>query len=82
MPKQKSSATLIMRNKHARKAVNPIADPPPQRGQKQTGKKGDNKEEPQVKVYIPPVKPQPIAPDPPDALGLAYAPPAELAFIC
>lgn len=81
MPKQKSSATSTTRKKHARKAAGPIADPPPQRGQKKTGKKGDKKGEPRVKAYIPPVKPQPIAPDPLDALGLGYVLPAELVVI-
>ncbi|KZP18781.1 hypothetical protein FIBSPDRAFT_1026939 [Athelia psychrophila] len=36
---------------------------------------------PRVKAYIPPVKPQPIALDPLDPLGLAYTLPAELFVI-
>ena len=84
MPKQKSSATSSTRKKHARKAAGPISDPPPTKGKPGLGKdgkktkKGDKKGEPRVKAYIPPVKPQPIAPDPLDSLGLAYALPAEL----
>ncbi|KAF7975675.1 hypothetical protein HWV62_8773 [Athelia sp. TMB] len=87
MPKQKSSATSSTRKKHARKAAGPISDPPPTKGKPGPGKdgkktkKGDKKGEPRVKAYIPPVKPQPIAPDPLDSLGLAYALPAELVVI-
>ncbi|KZP10359.1 hypothetical protein FIBSPDRAFT_938077 [Athelia psychrophila] len=47
----------------------------------QAGKEGDKNEEPRQKAYISPVKPQPIAPDPLDPLGLAYALPAELVVI-
>lgn len=36
------------------------------------------KKEPRVKMYIPPVKPAPVVPDPLETTGLAHTLPAEL----
>jgi hypothetical protein len=72
MAKGKSSATSATRKKHARKAAGPALPPETlPKEKKQKGKdKGKNKE-PRQKVYIAPVKPAPIQPDPLDTLGLA-----------
>ncbi|KDQ60057.1 hypothetical protein JAAARDRAFT_32435 [Jaapia argillacea MUCL 33604] len=78
---QKSSASSGTRKKHARKAGGPQQEPPPPKEKKAKGKdKGKNKE-PRKKVYIPPVKPAPIQPDPLETLGLASQLPPELLII-
>lgn len=86
MPKQKSSATSATRKKHARKAAaghnEESSGNPPSKGkgaQNSGGKgKGKKKNEPRVKMYIPPVKPQALQRDPIDVLGLASSLPPDL----
>ena len=81
MAKGKSSATSGTRKKHARKAAAAHSEPlEPQekKGKKEKGKKG---KEPRKKVYIPPVKPAPVQPDPLDTLGIAQRIPAELLIV-
>jgi E3 ubiquitin-protein ligase listerin len=81
----KSSASSATRKKHARKATKdapPTDAPSLPKERKPKGKdKGKNKEPPRKKVYIPPVKPQPVQQDPIDALGLAQRLPAELLVV-
>ncbi|EIN09055.1 hypothetical protein PUNSTDRAFT_102600 [Punctularia strigosozonata HHB-11173 SS5] len=77
----KSSATSGTRKKHARKAAGePLPLPLPKDGGKgsKKDKKKNAKNEPRKKVYIPPVKPAPVRPDPLDTLGLAHTLPPEL----
>jgi hypothetical protein len=82
----KSSASSATRKKHARKAVTkdalPTGTPNLPKEKKAKGKdKGKGKEPPRKKMYIPPVKPQPVQQDPIDALGLAQRLPAELLVV-
>ena len=81
----KSSASTATRKKHARKAVKdalPTDTPNLPKEKKAKGKdKGKGKEPPRKKMYIPPVKPQPVQQDPIDALGLAQRLPAELLVV-
>ncbi len=83
----KSSASSATRKKHARKATPkdaPPTDVPPNlpKEKKAKGKdKGKGKEPPRKKMFIPPVKPQPVQQDPIDALGLAQHLPAELLVV-
>ncbi|KAK7439775.1 hypothetical protein VKT23_017349 [Stygiomarasmius scandens] len=85
----KSSASSATRKKHARKAVAGVAEEPiPSKDQKPNkkekgekgGKKG-SKKEPRQKVYIPPVKPTPVQPDPLETTGLAHRLPPELLVV-
>ena len=86
MPKQKSSASSATRKKHARKAAanddeESGSNPPPKgKGAQRLGGKGKGKKknEPRVKMYIPPVKPQALQRDPIDVLGLASSLPPDL----
>ncbi|CDO70174.1 hypothetical protein BN946_scf184774.g2 [Trametes cinnabarina] len=84
-PKGKSSASSATRKKHARKAAaaHGGVDHEPQekkpRGKDKKEKK--DKKEPRKKVYIPPVKPAPIRPDPLNTLGLAQKLPPELLVV-
>ncbi|KAF8500410.1 hypothetical protein F5888DRAFT_1682008 [Russula emetica] len=83
----KSSASSATRKKHARKATTTKDAPPTDtpnlpKEKKAKGKdKGKGKEPPRKKMYIPPVKPQPVQQDPIDALGLAQRLPAELLVV-
>jgi hypothetical protein len=82
----KSSASSATRKKHARKAVTkdaPPTDTPnlPKEKRAKGKDKGKTKEPPRKKMYIPPVKPQPVQQDPIDALGLAQRLPAELLVV-
>jgi E3 ubiquitin-protein ligase listerin len=81
----KSSASTATRKKHARKAakeVPPTDTPNLPKEKKAKGKdKGKGKEPLRKKVYIPPIKPQPVQQDPIDALGLAQRLPAELLVV-
>jgi hypothetical protein len=82
----KSSASSTTRKKHARKAAGKDAPPTDTsnlpKEKKAKGKdKGKVKELPRKKMYIPPVKPQPVQQDPIDALGLAQHLPAELLVV-
>ena len=80
---QRSSASSATRKKHAKKAAvaaGEVADNPPVPKQKKPrGKeKAKLKAEPKKKVYIPPVRPHAIQPDPLDTLGIAYSISSEL----
>lgn len=86
MAKGKSSASSATRKKHARKAAAAQGiseEPPAPKEKKPKGKeKGSKKnKEPKKKVYIPPVKPAPVQPDPLDTLGLAQELPPELLVV-
>ena len=86
MAKGKSSASSATRKKHARKAAaahgEPAAEPQVPKEKKPKGKeKGKKNKEPRKKVYIPPVKPAPVQPDPLDTLGIAQRIPAELLVV-
>lgn len=82
MAKGKSSATSATRKKHARKAAGPVLPPETvPKEKKQKGKEKGKNKEPRQKVYIAPVKPAPIQPDPLDALGLARQLPPELLVV-
>ncbi|KAH7921570.1 hypothetical protein BV22DRAFT_1096259 [Leucogyrophana mollusca] len=79
---QKSSATSGTRKKNARKAG--AGNPPPEIIPKEKKPKGKNKgqnKEPKKKVYILPVKPAPIQPDPLDTTGLVHHLPPELVIV-
>jgi hypothetical protein len=78
--KGKSSATSATRKKHAKKHAEPEDDSSNIRVKKDKGKKKDKKE-PKKKVYIPPVKPAPIQPDPLETTGLAHTLPADLLVV-
>lgn len=83
-PKGKSSATSATRKKHARKAAGAqgaVEDPQVPKEKKPKGKDKKSKKEPRKKVYIPPVKPAPVVPDPLDTLGLAQTLPADLVVV-
>ena len=83
----KSSASSATRKKHARKAAATKDDPPtdvpnlPKDKKSKVKDKGRNKEPPRKKVYVLPVKPQPVQQDPIDALGLAQRLPPELLIV-
>ena len=81
----KSSASSATRKKYARKAAkdgSPTDTPNLPKEKKAKGKdKAKSKEPPRKKMYIPPVKPQPVQQDPIDALGLAQRLPAELLVV-
>ncbi len=85
MPKPtKSSASSGTRKKQAAKKGGESTDGPPIKHKPQRGQKGLSKAEKKAikngpKQYIaPPKPPQPVLPDPLDALGLARTLPAEL----
>ncbi|KAG6916946.1 hypothetical protein DXG01_004633 [Tephrocybe rancida] len=81
----KSSASSATRKKHAKKAAGPSQeeqDSPAPRDKKLTKlQRGQKKKEPRVKVYIPPVKPAPVQPDPLETTGLAHSLPPELLVV-
>ncbi|KAK0452099.1 uncharacterized protein EV420DRAFT_1273820 [Desarmillaria tabescens] len=79
----KSSATSGTRKKHAKKAagnVEPEAGPMKEKRAKNK-EKGKGKKEPRQKVYIPPVKPAPVQPDPLETTGIAHQLPPELLVV-
>lgn len=83
---QRSSASSATRKKHAKKATIASGDvvetPPIPKQKKPRGKeKARLKAEPKKKVYIPPVRPQAIQPDPLDTLGIAYSISSELLVV-
>ncbi|KAL0570451.1 hypothetical protein V5O48_011508 [Marasmius crinis-equi] len=85
MAKGKSSATSGTRKKHlqkqAKKHAGPDEPPEPTKEKKEKGKgkKALKKEkEARPKVYIPPVKPAPVQPDPLETTGLARRLPPDL----
>lgn len=81
----KSSASSATRKKHAKKTATP--DEPsllPNASQKRPKTKAErklSKKEPRVKMYIPPVKPAPVQPDPLETTGLARTLPADLLVV-
>ena len=81
----KSSASSATRKKHAKKTATPDEPPlPPNANQKRPKTKAErklSKKEPRVKMYIPPVKPAPIQPDPLETTGLAHTLPADLLVV-
>lgn len=76
----KSSATSATRKKHAKKHTAPEDLVHNSKGGK-GGKGGKKNKEPRVKMYIPPVKPAPIQPDPLETTGLAHTLPADLLVV-
>ena len=83
-PKGKSSASSGTRKKHARKAAaahGAPEEPQQPKEKKPKGKDKKSKKESRKKVYIPPVKPAPVQPDPRDTLGLAQKLPPELLIV-
>ncbi|TFY58014.1 hypothetical protein EVJ58_g6676 [Rhodofomes roseus] len=81
MAKGKSSATSATRKKHARKAAADQVEEPQIPKEKKASKKEKKSKEPRKKVYIPPVKPAPVQPDPLDTLGIAQKLPPELLVV-
>jgi hypothetical protein len=87
--KSSSSASSATRKKHARKAAAATAPPIDEQQLPEKQKQPKNKEkgaksktkEPRVKVYIPPVKPAPIQPDPLDTTQLANLLPPDLLVV-
>jgi hypothetical protein len=82
----KSSASSATRKKHAKKAAATVGevvdDPPVPKQKKVKGKeKARLKAEPRKKIYIPPVRPRAIQPDPLDTLGIAYSISSELLVV-
>ncbi|CCM05109.1 uncharacterized protein FIBRA_07316 [Fibroporia radiculosa] len=80
MVKGKSSASSGTRKKHAKKAAaaSSLPDEPTVPKEKKLKGKDKRNKEPKKKVYIPPVKPAPVQPDPLDTLGIAQRLPPEL----
>lgn len=79
----KSSASSGTRKKHAKKAAGPIEPDAGQMKEKRAKnkEKGKGKKEPKQKVYIPPVKPAPVQPDPLETTGIAHQLPPELLVV-
>lgn len=81
----KSSASSATRKKHAKKSATPDEPSlPPNASQKRPKTKAErklSKKEPRVKMYIPPVKPAPVQPDPLETTGLARTLPADLLVV-
>lgn len=79
----KSSASSATRKKHAAKKT-ATPDEPPNASQNRLKTKAErklSKKEPRVKMYIPPVKPAPVQPDPLETTGLARKLPADLLVV-
>ncbi|KAG5352362.1 hypothetical protein C0989_002683 [Termitomyces sp. Mn162] len=82
----KSSATSATRKKHAKKAAGeshleeqaPLFPKDKKLTKQQRAQK---KKEPRVKMYIPPVKPAPVQPDPLETTGLVHRLPPELLIV-
>lgn len=79
----KSSATSGTRKKHAKKATDTVEPDASQTKEKRAKnkEKGKGKKEPRQKVYIPPVKPAPLQPDPLETTGIAHQLPPELLVV-
>jgi hypothetical protein len=75
----KSSATSGTRKKHLKKHA-PVDEPPPKEKRSKKAERGQ-KNVPRVKIYVPPVKPAPVQPDPLETTGLAHTLPADLLII-
>ena len=83
---QRSSASSATRKKHAKKAATAagevVENPSVPKQKKPRGKeKARLKAEPRKKVYIPPVRPRAIQPDPLDTLEIAYSISSELLVV-
>ena len=83
---QKSSASSATRKKHAKKAATAagevVENPLVPKQKKPRGKeKARLKAEPKKRVYIPPVRPHAIQPDPLETLGIAYSISSELLVV-
>lgn len=77
----KSSASSATRKKHAKKAVAGQPEELIPKEKKTKRKERGQKKEPRVKVFIPPVKPAPIQPDPLETTGLVHTLPPELLIV-
>lgn len=77
----KSSASSATRKKHLKKHAAADEPPPKDKKPKNKGERGKKKAEPRVKMYIPPVKPAPVQPDPLETTGLAHTLPADLLIV-
>lgn len=77
----KSSATSATRKKHAKKLVGPAQDDILPGEKRAKNKDKSKKKEPRPKMYIPPVKPAPIQPDPLETSGLAHTLPPDLLVV-
>jgi len=76
----KTSASSATRKKHSKKHA------PPEESVQDNNRKGSLKggkkiKETRVKMYIPPVKPAPVQPDPLEATGLLHTLPADLLVV-
>jgi hypothetical protein len=83
---QRSSASSATRKKHAKKAATAAGDavetPLVPKQKKPRGKeKARLKAEPKKKVYIPPIRPRAIQPDPLETLGIEYSISSELLVV-
>ena len=78
----KTSATSATRKKHSKKNAPPEESVQNSKDNNRKSLKGGKKsKEPRVKMYIPPVKPAPIQPDPLEATGLLHTLPADLLVV-
>ncbi|KAG5641970.1 hypothetical protein DXG03_003844 [Asterophora parasitica] len=79
----KSSASSGTRKKHAKKAAGPSQEeePIPKDNKLTKKQRGQKRKEPRVKVFIPPVKPAPVQPDPLETTGLVHSLPPELLVV-
>jgi len=77
----KSSASSGTRKKHARRAAGPAPEEPLPKERKLKTKEKGKKKEPRQKVFIPPVKPAPIQPDPLETMGLSRRLPPDLLVV-
>lgn len=77
----KSSASSATRKKHLKKHAAADEPQPKEKRPKNKGERGKKKAEPKVKMYIPPVKPAPVQPDPLETTGLAHSLPADLLVV-
>jgi hypothetical protein len=77
----KSSASSGTRKKHARRAAGPAPEEPLPKEKKLKTKEKGKKKEPRQKVFIPPVKPAPIQPDPLETMGLSRRLPPDLLVV-
>jgi hypothetical protein len=78
----KSSASSGTRKKHAKKAgAGQPEEVIPKEKKPKIKQRGQKKKEPRIKVFIPPVKPAPIQPDPLETTGLVHSLPPELLIV-
>jgi len=82
--KGSSSASAGTRKKFARRAAATVSQPDeplPEKQKKIKSKDKGKRQEPRQKVFIPPVKPPPLQPDPLDTTGLAHLLPSDLLVV-